>query len=77
MDSDEGEIGMKKTFAQLVNELAKVNIALWHEEDRARSNDDKIVAYAKRKIDKLNQKRNNLIEAIDEYAIFLSTKGKK
>lgn len=67
---------MEKTFAQLVNELAKVNITLWHEEDKARSKDDRVVAQAKREIDRLNQRRNDLIEALDELAIQLS-KGRR
>ena len=68
---------MSKSFAQLADELSKVNIALWHEEDRARSEDDNVVAQTKRKIDRLNQTRNNLIEAIDELAIKFSKRGEK
>ncbi len=63
---------MQKSFGTLISQLAQVNITLWHEEDMARSEDDHIVACAKRHIDKLNQERNDLIEQIDELAMSLS-----
>ncbi|GAK57206.1 hypothetical protein U27_04171 [Candidatus Vecturithrix granuli] len=65
---------MQKSFGTLISQLAQVNIALWHEEDKARIEDDRQVAQAKRQIDQLNQQRNDLIEQLDELAITLCVK---
>ncbi len=55
-------------FLGLVENQHLQNFLLWHEEDIARAPDveDSEIARVKRSIDRLNQKRNDLIEALDE-----------
>ncbi len=56
-------------FYQFVEDNHLNNFSLWHEEDKARR-DDKGADYvyrAKRNIDQYNQRRNNMMEAMDQW----------
>ncbi|MEL7265096.1 MAG: DUF4254 domain-containing protein [Planctomycetota bacterium] len=55
-------------FLQLVCQQHEHNYRLWHEEDIARSPSvtDTEIAGVKRRIDKLNQARNDMIEQLDD-----------
>ena len=54
-------------FAGIVLEQHRANFDLWHCEDQARDPllDDRTVAVVKRSIDRLNQRRNDLVEQMD------------
>ncbi len=58
-------------FLQLVCQQHQRNYLLWHQEDMARSPDasDATMAAVKRRIDKLNQERNDWIEKLDDCLI--------
>lgn len=57
-------------LSNLLCRLAYHNYIIWHYEDTARCDDYAKVAFAKKRIDPNNQKRNDTIEKIDE--IFVS-----
>ena len=58
-----------ESLGDLVSRLARTHVELWHEEDKARDPRDAEVARAKRRIDQLNQIRNDLLEAIDGHFV--------
>ena len=58
-------------FPSLVSRQHYFNFELWHQEDMARDPDasDSEIAAVKRAIDVLNQRRNDMIEQIDQYLL--------
>jgi len=58
-------------FPSLVSRQHYVNFELWHQEDMARDPDapDSKIAAVKRAIDVFNQRRNDMIEQMDQYLL--------
>ena len=58
-------------FAAMVQQNHLENFSLWHEEDIARRNDlgAERVLQAKRAIDRFNQRRNDLVEKMDQWLV--------
>ena len=66
-ESGIAKIGKFNRISAGIDKLAKKNIELWSLEDEARRKDvsDAYIGRIKRKIDKANQERNDLIDTID------------
>ena len=67
----EPNYGETSDFPSLVSRQHYVNFELWHQEDMARDPDapDSKIAAVKRAIDVLNQRRNDMIEQMDQYLL--------
>jgi hypothetical protein len=67
----------KQGLGGLVAALCNTNIELWHQEDKARCDVANQVMAAKKEVDKLNQKRNDLMEKIDDFVLNAIKEGNR
>ena len=67
----EADFSAAENFPRLVSIQHQVNFELWHQEDLARDPDvsDSKIAEVKRAIDNFNQRRNDLIEQMDQFLL--------
>ena len=65
------DFSVAEDFPKLVSKQHQVNFELWHQEDLARDPDvsDSKIASVKRLIDLFNQRRNDLIEQMDQFLL--------
>ncbi|MEE3266847.1 MAG: DUF4254 domain-containing protein [SAR324 cluster bacterium] len=67
----EADFSEAENFPRLVSIQHQVNFELWHQEDLARDPEvsDSKIAEVKRTIDVFNQRRNDLIEQMDQFLL--------
>jgi hypothetical protein len=70
-EKDRGDEPSSDGLITIATEQHRANFDLWHEEDKARDPgaSDADIAAVKRAIDRLNQRRNDLVETMDEWLL--------
>ncbi len=67
LSSAPNPLPIRRTISTLIRAQHRANFDLWHEEDKARDPGatDAEIAHVKHAIDRLNQRRNDLVEQMD------------
>jgi Protein of unknown function (DUF4254) len=70
-EEDRGPEPISDGLMAIATEQHRANFDLWHEEDKARDPgaSDADIAAVKRAIDRLNQRRNDLVEKMDQWLL--------